>query len=203
MAAAPAWWEMGLLNLSDWTAKWIAWKDQLEEDRAGISWISSGPTDPAPALPRPASTFRYQFNTTAPRDVAIFVVATFGFQIRVNGRLVAAKRDWNTFDRQDITGDVVDGGNIVEIAIPAQPIGRGPIPPAHKLAALIKIVDTDGKIERHATGEMCIRDRRSAGARVGSQRVDTKAVRIDAALLPRRCARRTRLERQGSGGQRV
>jgi alpha-L-rhamnosidase len=151
-AAAPAWWEMGLLAPSDWTAKWIAWKDQLEEDRAGISWISSGPTDPAPALPRPASTFRYQFNTAAPRDVAIFVVATFGFQIRVNGRLVAAKRDWNTFDRQDITGDVVNGPNTVEITIPAQPLGRGPLPPAHKLAALIKIVDANGKIERYATG---------------------------------------------------
>jgi alpha-L-rhamnosidase len=54
MAAAPAWWEMGLLNLSDWTAKWIAWKDQLEEDRAGISWISSGPTDRPGAGASPA-----------------------------------------------------------------------------------------------------------------------------------------------------
>ena len=151
-AAAPAWWEMGLLAPSDWTAKWIAWKDQLEEDRAGISWISSGPTDPAPVLPRPASAFRYQFNAAAPRDVAIFVASTFGFQIRVNGRLVTAKRDWNTFDRQDITGDVVNGSNTVEITIPARPLGRGPLPPAHKLAALIKIVDADGKIERHATG---------------------------------------------------
>jgi alpha-L-rhamnosidase len=154
-AAAPAWWEMGLLAPSDWTAKWIAWKDQLEEDRAGMAWISSGPVEPVPPLPREASTFRCQFNVSAPRDVAIFAASTGGFQIRVNGRLIASKRDWNTFDRQDITGDVANGPNTVEITIPAQapaPGGRGPIPPAHKIAALVKIVDADGKIERYATG---------------------------------------------------
>jgi alpha-L-rhamnosidase len=159
-AAAPAWWEMGLLTPSDWTATWIAWKDQLAEDRAGVNWISWGPIDPVPPLPRPASLFRYRFNAAAPRDVAIFLASTGGFQLRVNGRLVASKRDWNTFDRQDITGDVVDGQNTVEIALPAQPApppqappGRGPIPPAHKIAVLIKLVDADGKIERHATGD--------------------------------------------------
>jgi alpha-L-rhamnosidase len=154
MAAAPAWWEMGLLAPSDWTAKWIAWKDQLDEDRAGIRWISSGPVDPAPPLPRPASTFRLRFDVGAPSDVALFVAATPGYQIRVNGRLVASRRDWNTFDRQDITGEIAAGQNLVEIAIPAQPGGgRGPTPPAPKLAALLKIVNADGKIERHATGE--------------------------------------------------
>ncbi len=153
MATAPAWWEMGLLAPSDWTAKWIAWKDQLEEDRADIRWISAGPVDPVPPLPRPASAFRYQFNAAAPRNVAIFVASTSGFQLRVNGKLISSRRDWNTFDRHDLTGDVVAGQNTVEIAVPAQPLARGPVPLPQKLAALIKVVDASGKVERYATGE--------------------------------------------------
>jgi len=155
-SAAPAWWEMGLLTPSDWTAKWIAWKSELEEDRAGIAWISSGPVEPVPPLPRPASMFRYQFNVSGPRDVAIFVASTGGFQLRLNGRLITSKRDWISFDRQDVTGEVVNGSNTVEITIPARPTlpgGRGPIPPANKIGALVKIVDAGGKIERHPTGE--------------------------------------------------
>ena len=153
IAAAPAWWEMGLLAPSDWTAKWIAWKDQLEEDRGGVRWIAAGPVDPAPPLPRPASVFRYQFSVSSPRNVAIFLASTNGFLLHVNGKLAAAKRDWNTFDRQDITGDIVSGPNTIEITLPAQPAARGPIPLAAKIAAMIKIVDGTGKIERHATGD--------------------------------------------------
>ena len=153
IAAAPAWFEMGLLAPSDWTAKWIAWKDQLDEDRAGIRWISAAPIDPAPPLPRVASVFRFHFDAASPRNVALFAASTSGFQIRVNGRLVASKRDWNTFDRQDITGDVMAGQNTVELMIPAQPAGRGPTPPAAKLAALVKVVDASGKIVRYATGD--------------------------------------------------
>jgi alpha-L-rhamnosidase len=151
-AAAPAWWEMGLLTSSDWTAQWIARKDSLAEDRAGISWISVGPVDPLPPLPRPAYSFRYQFTvSSSPRDAALFLASTAGFDIRVNGRPVASKRDWNSFDRQDITGDIVAGTNTVEITIPPHPAGRGPLPPAHKIAALIRIIDGDGRIERHAS----------------------------------------------------
>ena len=78
-AAAPAWWEMGLLAPSDWTAKWIAWKDQLEEDRASIRWIAAAPVDPAPPLPRPASSFRFAFQTSAPRNVAGFIASPSRF----------------------------------------------------------------------------------------------------------------------------
>jgi alpha-L-rhamnosidase len=150
-AAAPAWWEMGLLTPSDWTAQWIGWKDQLEEDRAGIHWISAGPPDPAAPLPRPASFFRWHFDATAsPRDVALYAASTAGFQVRINDRLLVSKRDWRSFDRQDITGEIAPGQNTVEIAIPAA-TGRG-APPAANLAALIKVVDADGKIARYPSG---------------------------------------------------
>jgi alpha-L-rhamnosidase len=151
-AAAPAWWEMGLLAPSDWKAKWIAWKDQLEEDRASIRWISASPIDPAPPLPRPPSSYRFAFQTSAPRNVAVFIASTSGFELRVNDKLVNSRRDWNTFDRQDITGDIINGRNTLEITVPAQGAARGPVPPPQKIAALVKIVDADGKVERHATG---------------------------------------------------
>jgi len=39
-AAGPAWWEMGLLQRSDWTAKWIRWQNPDESaDEAGIRWM--------------------------------------------------------------------------------------------------------------------------------------------------------------------
>jgi alpha-L-rhamnosidase len=152
-SAEPAWWEMGLLAPSDWTAQWIGWKDQLDEDRAGIQWIACAPLEFLSAMPRATSSFRYQFNAGAARDVAVFIASTAGFQLRVNGKLVMAKRDWNSFDRQDITSDITAGQNSLEITLPPQaPPGRGPTPPAPKLAALLKIVGADGKIERHPTG---------------------------------------------------
>jgi alpha-L-rhamnosidase len=155
LAATPAWWEMGLLAPSDWTAQWIAWKDQSEEDRAGIRWIAAGPSDPPAALPRPSSVFRFHVDiAAAPRDVALFVASTRGFQIRVNGRDLVAKRNWRSFDRQDLTGEITAGPNTIEIAIPASTGGgRGPVPPTDSIAALLKVVASDGAIERYPTGD--------------------------------------------------
>jgi alpha-L-rhamnosidase len=157
-AAAPAWWEMGLLAPSDWGAQWIARKDDLDEDRAGMHWISAGPTDPVPPLPRPASVFRFHFAVAAPHDVALFTAATARFEIRVNGKLSASRRDWNSFDRQDITGDIIAGQNEVEITLAAQPqppAGPAPVPlpPAPRIAALVKTVDGSGKVARYFTGD--------------------------------------------------
>jgi alpha-L-rhamnosidase len=43
----PSWWEMGLLDPQDWTAKWLAVEDQLSKaDRvAGLQWIWGRPTE--------------------------------------------------------------------------------------------------------------------------------------------------------------
>ncbi len=157
VAAAPAWFEMGLLAPSDWTAQWIAWKDQLDDDRAGIHWISAGPTDPVPPLPRPASVFRYRFTADSPRNVALFAASLSNFQIRLNGRLIASRREWITFDRQDLTGEIAAGQNTVEITIPEQaartpgPNPPPPLPPTPRIAALLKIVDASGRITRLPT----------------------------------------------------
>jgi alpha-L-rhamnosidase len=154
-AAAPAWWEMGLLAPSDWTAQWISWKDQSEEDRAGIHGISAGPPDAAAPFPRPTPGFRLNVNiAAAPRDVALFVVSTGGFQILVNGRQLVSKRTWRSFERQDITGEIAAGQNTIEIAIPPAPAGgRGPIRGGDRIAALLKVVDAGGKIARYPSDD--------------------------------------------------
>jgi len=153
-AEAPAWWEMGILAPSDWTAQWIGWKDQLDEDRADIRWISAGPADPDAAPPVPGPVFRLQFESAgAARDAALFIASTAGFLIRVNGRQWVSKRSWRSFDRQDITGEISAGQNTVEIAIPVAPAGRrGGRQAVVKIAALLKVVDAGGKIERYASG---------------------------------------------------
>lgn len=141
----PAWWEMGLLAPSDWTARWIAGKDSSMEDRAGMHWISAGPLDPKAKPPAPAASFRWTFDLpAAPRDVALFVSSVLGFQIRVNNRPLVSRPGWRSFNRQDLTGVATPGQNTIEVAIPVA--GQG-------LAALLKVVDSAGAIRRYPSGD--------------------------------------------------
>ena len=57
--APPAWWEMGLLDKTDWNAQWIYWRNPGdEEDRAGIRWIWHPVHDPMSVPPRTVCVFR-------------------------------------------------------------------------------------------------------------------------------------------------
>jgi len=158
--AAPSWWEMGLLDASDWKAKWIASPNTEEAtDRAAIHWIWAAGQDAHKVAPNTVGVFRTTFDLSAkPTDAALFLLATCDWKVTVNGADAGSKTVWHSFDRRDITDQLITGNNTVEISMtvplpPAFGPGTGPAdtPQPAALAALIKILQADGATSRIGT----------------------------------------------------
>ena len=160
--ASPAWWEMGLLDPSDWRAKWIA-SPNLEEatDRAAIHWIWVAGQDAQKVAPGTVGVFRTTFDLSAkPTDAAVFVLATGDWKVTVNGADAGSKTVWHSFDRRDITDQLIAGNNTVEISMTVPPPpnfgpGAGPAntPQPAAVAALVKILQADGTLLRIGTNK--------------------------------------------------
>ncbi|HLH02044.1 MAG TPA: family 78 glycoside hydrolase catalytic domain [Bryobacteraceae bacterium] len=159
-AAQPAWWEMGLLHPSDWSAKWIRWQNPEEApDSAGIRWIWVAGQNAKQVAPGTQATFHLDFEVDdTPLRAALFLIARGDWKVLVNGHDAGQKPHWNEFDRRDIAGLLTKGKNSVDITVTTSKDmewgPNGPRPPAPKpaaLAALLKITHADGRIERIPT----------------------------------------------------
>ncbi len=152
--AAPAWWEMGLLDQADWKAQWITWKNpEAEADRSAMRWIWAPGVDALKAAPKSKAVFQLHFEVGAkPKNAALFVLGRGDFQASVNGHVVGAKQTWHEFDREDIAGHLVPGQNTIEVTVTVEkPSDFGPDAggsPKGGLAALLKITGQDGTITR-------------------------------------------------------
>ena len=83
-----------------------------------------------------------------PRGVALFLRSLSGFKATVNGHAAGAKgAGFQEFDRQDVTEFIVSGKNSIEVTVKTDDL------PAHAaaVAGLVKIVRSDGSIERIPT----------------------------------------------------
>jgi len=159
-SATKAWWETGLLHAPDWKAKWIHWKNPADdEDRKGIRWIWASGQDALAAVPNTAVTFRVTVKLSEKSKDAILLLATRGnFVAKVNGHEVDAKSRWTTFDRRDISDQLVVGVNQIEVTVTApEPPQFGPNAGAKTttaaLAALVKITRANGAMMRFPTNE--------------------------------------------------
>lgn len=154
--AKPAWWEMGLLTTSDWTAKWIT---ASEPSLPLIHWISG-------------TEFRLQLQIMQkPRGATLFLMARGRYRARVNGREVASKKDWQEFDRQPV--DLRTGANLVEVTCDKQ----------CTLAALLQITHSDGTLESRASGSRWEADGKPAAEL--ADKVDLSSLPMPASLLRR------------------
>lgn len=153
----PAWWEMGLLNPTDWKARWIAWENpEVEPDRSAIRWIWLPGQDARKVAPKTVVTFRTKVTLTEkPFDAALFVAVRGNYSATVNGYEVGSKSDWRVFDRRDITEQLVAGENTVEIKV--SPVTFDPEseakPSPAALAAVVKIVSSGGRTRRAVTDD--------------------------------------------------
>jgi alpha-L-rhamnosidase len=151
-AAQPGWWETGFFAKTDWTAKWIGRKDPEEEaDRAGIRWIWAPGQDALAVTPATTVVFRSEITIAEkPRDVALYLRSTAGFKAKVNGHDAGAKDGrFQEFDREDVTEFIVTGKNSIEVTVTNDSVR----PRAVAFAGLVKIVRSDGSIERLPTDE--------------------------------------------------
>jgi alpha-L-rhamnosidase len=150
-----AWWEMGLLQKSDWSGKWITRDDpEAAADRAGIRWIWPAGQDPLMANPKDAFVFHTTLRLKQkPKEAVFFVLARGDFKAEVNGRLAGAKHEWHEFDREDVTDQLRDGANSIDVTVTvAEPNRFGPDAGSKTskaaLAGLLKITQADGTITR-------------------------------------------------------
>ncbi len=158
-AVEAAWWEMGLLDRTDWKAQWIRWQNPEEAaDREGIRWIWIAGQDAAHVHVGTAGHFHLDLNLKEmPVRAALFLIARGDWAVSVNGQDAGRKPHWNEFDRRDLMRFLKTGANSIDISVtvaPPQPFG----PDANAterpaaLAALIKISQNDGSIQRIPSG---------------------------------------------------
>lgn len=158
-SSETAWWEMGMLAPEDWKAHWISWKNpEADADRAGVRWIWVAGQDALNVAPKTTAVIRRVVSISEkPSEGALFLAARGNYVAKVNGREVARKHEWDTFDRQDITDSLIVGENTIEIAVTAgTPSQFGPpssgaktVPAA--LAGLLRISRFDGSVLQVAT----------------------------------------------------
>jgi alpha-L-rhamnosidase len=154
----PAWWEMGLLHPTDWKGKWIRWDNPDDAaDREAIRWVWVRGQDATAVVPSSIVNFRLNLKLSEkPRAATLLLSVRGGFVAKVNGREVGSKRGWGSFDREDISDELVAGNNSIEIKVtaPASP-DWGPNAGAKTmlagLAALVKVTRPDGSLLRFAT----------------------------------------------------
>ncbi len=158
-SAEGAWWEMGLLRPADWKAKWIRWNNAEDDaDRKGIRWIWVSGQDALAVVPKTAATFRVTIKLSDRAREAVLLLATRGnFVAKVNGHEVDAKSRWTTFDRRDISEQLVAGENQIEVTVTAPESPEfGPNAGAKAttaaLAALVKITRGNGATMRFPSG---------------------------------------------------
>ena len=155
-----AWWEMGLLNASDWKARWIAWRNpESESDRAPVRWIWVAGHDALRVAPKTVAIFRTKITLDEkPFDAALIIAVRGGYIATVNGHEVGRKSRWGSFDRRDITEQLVAGDNAIVIKVTSpSPESYGPRKDAKTfptaLAALVKVTSSGGTIKRYGTAE--------------------------------------------------
>jgi alpha-L-rhamnosidase len=108
--SAPAWFEMGLLAPTDWSARWIA-----------------AEAVPDPAKPQPSPLLRSTFTLTGPVASARAYVSSLGlYEMELNGRKVGDQLftpGWTSFDTRlqyqtyDVTDLLAKGENAVGVTL--------------------------------------------------------------------------------------
>lgn len=153
--STPAWWETGLRDASDWSARWIAAPAALVGAPAmdGVSWIWFPEGDPASSAP--AGTRWFRGTAELPEGVTrarLVVTADDGYTAYVNGVEVAsaaadyAAENWRHPALVDVTAHLRPGANTVAVAaVNAQESPAG-------LAALLEVTTADGT-ESLASGD--------------------------------------------------
>ena len=119
VSSAPAKWEIGLLNRSDWGAQWIGMPlPKLDLPVVGQArWIWYPDGNPRLTAPSGVRYFRKKFSVPAGevRNAILGVSADDSYVVRVNGREVLKGEGWKSFGTASIATAIVPGANTIEI----------------------------------------------------------------------------------------
>jgi alpha-L-rhamnosidase len=104
-------WQMGLLGVTDWKARWIA----AEPDGEAIDAAANGSANPP--LPHPLPIFRHDFSLAKPIERAVVYVSGLGqYELRINGSKVSddvLTPGWTNY-RKTVMCNVYDVSTLVK-----------------------------------------------------------------------------------------
>lgn len=136
----PAKWSMGMLKPEDWQAKWIGKDESSAFDNAKWIWFSEG--NPAEGAPPGTRSFRRTLSLPAGQKIlsgACTVTVDDAFELVINGRKVAAGRDWREVVSLDVASFLRAGEN--ELSITATNLGEAPTPAGLILHLQVKLAE--------------------------------------------------------------
>ena len=120
-SSEPAWWEAGLLEPSDWQAKWIRRSDADEQAamaKTSWIWLPDGDAQHVPAGVE--AEFKYELELEKlPAAAVLHVLAGGNFTTRVNGVITGHKDEWSAFDFEDVRDRLHAGKNEIVVSASA------------------------------------------------------------------------------------
>ncbi|MFJ1747538.1 alpha-L-rhamnosidase [Streptomyces sp. NPDC088116] len=170
--SAPSWWETGLTDASDWSARWIAAPSSIVGAPAldGASWIWFPEGDPTSGAP--AATRWFRDGAEVPAGVTrarLVMAADDGCTAYVNGTRVAhtdavgPAENWKRPLVVDVTGLLRPGANTIAVSATNAAVGPAGLLGLLELttAAGVRTLATDGSWR--TTDREPVGDWRSAG----------------------------------------
>jgi alpha-L-rhamnosidase len=152
--STPAQWSMGMLDATDWAARWIGWDGGEETDvpfavLQNASWIWYPGGSAAVGAPIGTRYFRRTVNLPAGgrvRKAALFATADDQFVAFINGRRVGAGQSWAEVKVFDVTDHLRPGSNAIAIAATNSPSSNvGPDKNPAGLIGLLKVEFDQGE----------------------------------------------------------
>jgi alpha-L-rhamnosidase len=154
-ASSVTWWETGLLEQSNWRAKWIGYEDaELSSVRAsGAIWI----TNTAASATSEGDThhdFRYSFTLDKPvKSAVLYATGENTAAAWMNGAQVMQAKaltpwkqmPWGTYEREDVSASIHEGANLLAIEVTRYLVpGAKTVPTRAPMSACLYVVFADG-----------------------------------------------------------
>jgi len=168
--STPSWWEMGLLESSDWTGEWLAVEDDVARaDREyGLRWIWG-----APSTNKGVQRFRFKFDLAEPAQSGELLVTLNDWnvlaqlsRIWVDGAPVAGAGHWidevgpetGWLSREHLRLPALDAGHhLIAVEVTTAEVSPGMVECgyAHALTLFLRAQLASGEILRLSGGPHC------------------------------------------------
>jgi alpha-L-rhamnosidase len=166
-ASDVSWWETGLLEGSNWHAKWIGYEE--EEQRrireADAAWVTNSQVSDYKNSGDTHHNFRFSFETSKTIKHADLLIAGEDSPAAwVNGKRVLEAQPlppwgqppWKTYTRKDVTAEIVSGKNVLAadvISYRRKNDGGEENHSSAPMSATLYLEMTDGSAEVFKTGD--------------------------------------------------
>jgi alpha-L-rhamnosidase len=166
-ASDASWWETGLLEASNWHAKWIGYEEneQRRIREADAAWVTNPEVSDYKDSGDTHHNLRLTFATSkGVKHADLFIAGEDSPAAWVNGKPVLEAQPlppwnqppWKTYTRKDITGEIVSGKNVLAADVIGYQRKNESEEANHSsapMSATVYLEMTDGSIEVLKTGD--------------------------------------------------